>query len=250
MQTTPEIALLRQVETALEKGVDDSSLLEILDKILAHFHCPVGSIHRFDPISELLVMGAHRGLPAVIMDKVTRIPIGKGMAGLAAERKEPVQVCNLQTDTSGAAKPGARSTQMEGSIAVPLLVEKTDLRGVLGVAKPVSYEFTKNEQDLLLQLGSLIGKHLGLQTRQQVLDQYFMDARSKLIDIAAFLDRVDRAHGDVDFRLHAFRDAMKSLEGGEPNRARNILRALSDPTADPINEAPGKSACGAWPGKQ
>ncbi len=27
-------------------------------------------------------------------------------------------------------------------------------------------------------------------TRQKVLDQYFMDARHKLIDVAAFLDRV------------------------------------------------------------
>ena len=36
-------------------------------------------------------------------------------------------------------------------------------------------------------------------TRQKVLDQYFMDARHKLIDIAAFLDRVDRAEGDAIF---------------------------------------------------
>ena len=36
-------------------------------------------------------------------------------------------------------------------------------------------------------------------TRQQVLDQYFMDARHKLIDLAAFLDRVDRSEGDADW---------------------------------------------------
>ena len=45
-------------------------------------------------------------------------------------------------------------------------------------------------------------------TRQKVLDQYFMDARHKLIDVAAFLDRVERAEGDADFRLDAFRDAI------------------------------------------
>ena len=48
-------------------------------------------------------------------------------------------------------------------------------------------------------------------TRQQVLDQYFMDARHKLIDLAAFLDRVERAEGDADFRLDAFREALKKL---------------------------------------
>src|SRR5262245_29267097 len=46
-------------------------------------------------------------------------------------------------------------------------------------------------------------------TRQQVLDLYFMEARAKLIDIAAFLDRVDCAQGEADFRLKAFRKALE-----------------------------------------
>ena len=46
-------------------------------------------------------------------------------------------------------------------------------------------------------------------TRQQILDLYFMEARSKVIDLAAFMDRVDRANGDEDFRMQAFRDALK-----------------------------------------
>jgi hypothetical protein len=85
-------------------------------------------------------------------------------------------------------------------------------------------------------------------TRQQVLDLYFMDARSKLIDLAAFLDRVDRADGDADFRWKAFRVAMKELEGKKAERAKNVLLVLSDPTSKPIPQAPGKGACGAWPG--
>ena len=86
-------------------------------------------------------------------------------------------------------------------------------------------------------------------TRQQVLDLYFMDARCKLIELAAFLDRVDRGTGDADFRLNAFRDAMKHLADGEPKRAEAVLLSLSDPTAEPIAKAPGKGAVGAWPGK-
>jgi hypothetical protein len=85
-------------------------------------------------------------------------------------------------------------------------------------------------------------------TRQQVLDLYFMDARHKLIDVAAFLDRVDRASGGADFRLEAFRQAMRHLSDGQPERARNVLLAFSDPTAEPIAKAPGKGAAGAWPG--
>jgi len=85
-------------------------------------------------------------------------------------------------------------------------------------------------------------------TRQQVLDQYFLAARCQLIEIAAFLDRVDRADGTADFRLAAFQQALTKLHGQDPERARQVLLALSDPTTEPIAHAPGKGAVGAWPG--
>ena len=84
-------------------------------------------------------------------------------------------------------------------------------------------------------------------TRQQVLDLYFMENRAKLIDLAAFLDRVDRASGEPDFRLNAFRQALTHLSGTEPQRAKNVLLALSDPSSEPVANAPGKGAVGAWP---
>jgi hypothetical protein len=87
-------------------------------------------------------------------------------------------------------------------------------------------------------------------TRQQILDLYFMDARSKLIDIAAFLDRIDRGEGESDFRLAEFRKALAELNHGEPVRAQSVLMALSDPTTEPLAKAPGKGAVGAWPSVQ
>jgi hypothetical protein len=87
-------------------------------------------------------------------------------------------------------------------------------------------------------------------TRNELLDLYFMDARAKLIDIAAFLDRVDRGTGEADFRLSAFREAMMELAGTEPTRARDVLLSLSDPTNEPIEKSPGKGAVGAWPGRE
>jgi hypothetical protein len=84
-------------------------------------------------------------------------------------------------------------------------------------------------------------------TRQQVLDLYFLDARHKLIELAAFLDRVERANGRDDFRLRAFRGALRDLSGKRKHKARRALLAFSDPTRSPIPVAAGKSACGAWP---
>ncbi len=84
-------------------------------------------------------------------------------------------------------------------------------------------------------------------TRQKVLDLYFMEARAKLIDLAAFLDRVDRAEGQDDFRLKAFRRALAELQKTDPQRAQRVLLSLSDPTAEPIERATTKAAAGAWP---
>jgi hypothetical protein len=86
-------------------------------------------------------------------------------------------------------------------------------------------------------------------TRQELLDLYFMDARSKLIDVAAFLDRLDRGEGHADFRLDAFREALKALSSSETGRARQVLLTFRDPTVEPIPKAPGKGAVGAWPGQ-
>jgi hypothetical protein len=83
-------------------------------------------------------------------------------------------------------------------------------------------------------------------TRLQILDLYFMDARFKLIDLAAFLDRVERSEGEDDFRLKAFREALGELSKGETDRARRVLMSFSDPTTEPIEKATGKGAIGAW----
>ena len=83
-------------------------------------------------------------------------------------------------------------------------------------------------------------------TRNELLDLYFMDSRAKLIDIAAFLDRVDGGTGEADFRLAAFREALKELAGSKPARAKGVLLSLSDPTTDPLEKSPGKGAVGAW----
>lgn len=140
-------------------GGNPPAMDELLDALLERFSCVVGTIHRYDPESRNLLMTAHRGLPPMLLDKVSVIPIGKGMAGIAAERKEPVQVCNLQTDASGAAKPAARETRMEGSLTVPVL-SGDELRGTLGIAKPVEYEFTQGEIDELMEIGGRMAKYL------------------------------------------------------------------------------------------
>ncbi len=85
-------------------------------------------------------------------------------------------------------------------------------------------------------------------TRDQIIDRDFLTHRAKLLDIAAYLDRLDRSGpSNEDFRDLALRDAIAILTDGQPDRARRILESLSDPTTTPIDQAPGKGASGAYP---
>ena len=86
--------------------------------------------------------------------------------------------------------------------------------------------------------------------RRQLLDLYFLEARSRLIDLAAFFDRLDRAEGDADFRLTALKQALEEMRSAESSRAERVLLSLSDPTSEPIPAASTKAACGAWAGQR
>lgn len=123
---------------------------------LAHFGCQAGTVHRVQ--DGLLRLTAHEGIPPQVVAIVDTVPIGKGIAGLAAERREPITICNLQTDTSGQARPGARATGMEGSLAVPMLDEAGELRGVLGIAKAAAYTWSDEETALVLAIAAAMAR--------------------------------------------------------------------------------------------
>lgn len=79
-----------------------------------------------------------------------------------------------------------------------------------------------------------------------MVDHGFIPVRAKLIDVAAFLDRVERHQTADDFRCAALRAAAALLVDGKPDRARRILEKLSDPTTEPEAVSSGKAALGAW----
>jgi len=87
-------------------------------------------------------------------------------------------------------------------------------------------------------------------TGPQVVDLYFMEHRAKLLDIAAFLDRLERAASPAaagDVRIRALARAIPLLIDGQGDRARRILELLSDHTAEPIPAAHSQGAIGADP---
>ena len=129
---------------------------EALALVLTHFRASSGTLHRLR--EGALHLAAHSpGIPPPVLALIRVVPIGKGMAGLAAERKAPVTACNLQTDTSGDVRPGARATGLKGSLVVPLLAGDA-LRGTLGIANQEEREFSAAETELLLSAGRVLAQ--------------------------------------------------------------------------------------------
>ena len=85
-------------------------------------------------------------------------------------------------------------------------------------------------------------------TPTNLVDLSFMDARFKLIDLAAFLDRVQKAGQDDDYRVQQLKQALQCLNGNDTDRARQVLLTFSDPTTDPIPQAHMQGAMGAYRG--
>ena len=83
---------------------------------------------------------------------------------------------------------------------------------------------------------------------REVVDEYFIENRTRLLEIAAFLDRLDRtdaAYAGTDFRMRAFSEALAAIAQGD-GRLERIQLLLSDPTTEPLGALDRKSAFGAY----
>jgi signal transduction protein with GAF and PtsI domain len=128
-----------------------------LEGIIEFMRADSGTIHVMGPDGQLHLRCASAGIPQPVVEIVRVVPVGKGMAGLAAERREPVSICNIQTDTSGDVRPGARATGLEGAIALPMF-SGDRVAGVLGVANRAARTFTPEETEQLLTIGRTLAR--------------------------------------------------------------------------------------------
>lgn len=82
----------------------------------------------------------------------------------------------------------------------------------------------------------------------QLVDEYFIENRNRIIEVAAFLDRLDRADPSVrqDFRVRVLSDALRIVSSDSPNRVREIQMLMSDPTVEPLPALDRKGAVGAY----
>src|SRR5437764_15299968 len=84
---------------------------------------------------------------------------------------------------------------------------------------------------------------------KELVDEYFMENRTRLLEIGAFLDRlsrIDPGYGERDFRMKAFNMALANLSSPNIEHINQIQMLFSDPTAEPIPFLDKKSAAGAY----
>ena len=122
-----------------------SSDTALLQSLLAALRADSGTVHTIGADGALHLRCAI-GIPEPVLAIVAVVPIGKGMAGLAAERRCAVNSCNLQQDTTGDVRPGARATGLAGSVAVPVLSADGSVLGVVGVATRAERTFTADDE--------------------------------------------------------------------------------------------------------
>ena len=96
-----------------------------------------------------LVLAASQNIPEKVREIVAWVPSGKGMAGLALERGEPVQTCNLQEDRTGAVKPGAKAVDARAAVAIPVRDQHGAIIAVVGAAFSDDREIAGTELDRL-----------------------------------------------------------------------------------------------------
>ena len=131
-------------------------LEKILRDTLAQFNSETGTIHKLHEPTQLLRLVAQVGLPPQLLDMVTIIPVGKGIAGQVVAQGKPVIICNLQTDVSGVAKPGAKQTGVGGALCVPIF-NGDKIVGTLGIGTKREHEYTAEETRELEEMGRCLG---------------------------------------------------------------------------------------------
>ena len=126
-----------------------------LEEIVRAFGADLGTIHRLEG-EGLLVLRAAVGVPPPVLKLIERVPVGKGMAGLAAERNEPVSSCNIQTDRTGDVQPGARATGASGALVVPIRDAAGKAVGALGIGVNRAHQYTAEETARLVSAAAAL----------------------------------------------------------------------------------------------
>jgi GAF domain-containing protein len=150
------IRLADTVRQTLAETTGSERARAALAAIIRHFAADMGMVHRLNPVDRHLeLVATSDGVPEPVLAAARRIPLGKGIAGETALTGKPVSLCNLQTDTSGVARPGARATGAQGTLCVPVF-QGDQVVGTLGIGVRGERTYTEAETEELVAAGRVL----------------------------------------------------------------------------------------------
>ncbi len=127
---------------------------DFLESLLVRLGGVAGTVH--EQRGEDLYLTAAHNIPPPVVAIVAHVPHGKGMAGVAQVKKQPVQTCNLQTDDSGTIKPGAKAVDAKAAIALPVFDDAGEVRAVVGIAWDSEGDLGPEVEQSMMQLAAAL----------------------------------------------------------------------------------------------
>lgn len=197
---------------------EDSRIEQALHDAIATLGADSGTVHLKDPDTFVLHLAAWHGpIPETVLSVIKEIPWGEGMAGIAAERAEPVGTVSGQTMSSPEVHAGA--------LVVPMLLGD-EVVGTIGVGCKAEREFTVAETKPLLLAGRALARRLAPEPLDvlRALVARHADARGlEWLETGIAAAR----RGDQDAVVQAFPAAARRLGRGPlGSRSALVLQGL------------------------
>ncbi len=133
----------------------DTILKTALDDVLELVNSDIGGILLFDEESQTLSYRVQRGLSAKYTEEA-KIPLGKSIAGQAAEIGEPIIVEDISKDPRITRPELVIAEGLKGFVSIPLKA-KEKVTGVMNIASHVANRFAADEVSLLKSIGDYLG---------------------------------------------------------------------------------------------
>ena len=137
--------LLKQIESIIDRDIPLTSNLANISALLFKMeNVNWAGFYLLD--KDRLVLGPFQGEVAC-----TIIPLGKGVCGTAAERKETIVVDNVHEFKGHI----ACSSKSKSEIVVPI-IKNNELIGVIDIDSPIYSRFSNSEKEFLEKVATLI----------------------------------------------------------------------------------------------
>ncbi|WAA11698.1 GAF domain-containing protein [Fervidibacillus halotolerans] len=142
--------IIKQLKSLVEGEPNKIANLSNASALLNQFLDRINWVGFYLLEDQQLVLGPFQGLPACV-----RIPIGKGVCGTAAKRKEPIIVPDVH-DFPGHIACDANS---RSEIVIPM-IKNGELIGVLDIDSPKKNRFDEEDQKYLVEFTEVLLQYI------------------------------------------------------------------------------------------